>query len=100
MERKRNTRNAAESLPKRSQNSRTSQTSHHITSTHLVVLYNHELLLGRRTGEYDLRVLQDGVPLLLFHVRRDFPSGHDDGLSVLGVFEVGVSCERGLGGAK
>lgn len=60
--------------------------------SHLVVLYDDELLLGRGTGEHDLGVLQDGVPLLLLHVGRDFPSGNDNRLGVLGVFEVSVSC--------
>lgn len=61
--------------------------------THLVVFDDDQLLLGRRTGEHDLRVLENGVPLVLLHGRGDFPAGHDDRLGVLGVLEVRVSCK-------
>lgn len=74
--------------------------SQHEQSTHLVVLDDDKLLLGGRTGEHDLRVLEDGVPLVLLHVGGDLPAGHHDCLSVLGVLEVRVSCRGSTQRAK
>ena len=62
-----------------------------LLSSPLVILDNHELLLRRRAGEDNLRVVENEIPALLGHVDRDGMAGDDDGAGTVGVFPVGVS---------
>mmetsp|Transcript_18870 Transcript_18870/g.38698 ORF Transcript_18870/g.38698 Transcript_18870/m.38698 type:complete len:959 (+) Transcript_18870:1132-4008(+) len=57
----------------------------------LAVLDDDELLLGGSTGEDNLGVGENGIPLLLGHVDGDGVAGHNNGLGLLGILPALVS---------